>query len=180
MKTKKKKKLKKPFQVGDKILDFGQVYRIFKIKNKKGPRGKSQKSIFFRPYFKTPQNKSTICSIPIKNLKKAKIRRPISKRELQKLIRKLSRDPRDKKPIATAKAKEALNKNDPFKTAQVLKKLWLDKIDESTNFTRAKKDVFNLAIKRLVEEVAYVSNTSITKAQLMIKTSLKKLGKAET
>lgn len=179
VKNKKKDKPRASFKVGDKILDFGHVCRIFKVKNRKGPKGKRKKVIHFKNYFKTPQNKGATYSIPVECIKKTNIRKPISKEELKKLVGKLSKNPEAKSSISTAKAKNELNKNDAFKTVRVLKRLWLDKNDESTSFTKARKDLLDLAIRRSVEEVALVGNTSVSNAKKKIKESLRKLKKDE-
>ena len=62
----------KKYKVGDKIVNFGQVYRVFKI----------QKEImYYRPYFKRGENQDgIICSVPMKNIKLTQIRRPASKK----------------------------------------------------------------------------------------------------
>lgn len=173
MKNNKKAK-NRPFKVGDKIVDFGQVYRIFKIKKQKNKKGKEERVIVFRPYFKTRQNRTLVCSIPVKNIVKTNIRRPISKKELRKLLKELSKKADVKNPINTTRLREMLCLNEAHKTTQVLKALWLDKNDESTSFTKTRKDILNLAIKRLVEEVAFVNRISLGKARKQIKTALKR------
>lgn len=156
----------KRFKVGDKIIDFGQVYRIFKIK---------KKILFYRPYFKTKRNKGIVCSIPVKNVDKAKIRKPISKRQLKKIFNRLSEPQKINGPLQITKLREKLRFNDAFKTAQTLKTIWLDKNDESTNFTRPKKEVFDLTMKRLVEEVALVKKLSLATARKRINKALGKM-----
>jgi len=167
---------KKPFKVGDKTIDFGQVYRIFKIKKKKDVEDKEEKIIHFRPYFRTKQNKTSSCSIPVKNIGLTHIRRPISKRKLKELLKSLSKKPETKKPINTKKVRNTLNLNKAQKTAQVLKRIWLDKNDESTNFTKAKRDILDSLMKGLVEEVAFVFGISVAQARKKIKGRLKRLG----
>jgi RNA polymerase-interacting CarD/CdnL/TRCF family regulator len=162
------------FKVGDKIVDFSQVFRIFKTKRRKKPNGEKEKVIFFRPYFKTPKNQTLVCSIPVKNIKKTKIRRPISKKKLKELLKSLSQKSDIDIPINISRAKDMLNSNDPEKIAWVLKGLWLEKNDESTNFTKNREKVFKIAIKELVEEIAFVSGTSTRKAKKRIKKYLKK------
>ena len=167
-------KNKKQFKVGDKIIDFGQVCKIFKIKIEKRVKGKKEKVIFFRPYFKTRQNRTLVCSIPINNIEKAKIRRPISKKELRQLLKELSKKASIKNPINTTWPREILRLNEAHKTAQVLKTLWADRKDKSTSFTKSRKDIFKLAMKRLVEEVAFVGSVPLRKARKQIKAALEK------
>lgn len=162
------------FKVGDKIVDFGQVYRIFKVKKQKNAKGKEEKVIFFRPYFKTKQNRTLICSIPVNNIEKAHIRRPIAKKELKQSLKTLSKKANIKNQINTTQLREKLFLNDTGKTAQVLKTLWLDQKDESTSFTKSRKDISSLAMERLAEEVAFVGGVSIGKAREQIKAALEK------
>ena len=157
---------KKSFRVGDKIVDFGQVNRIFKIK---------EKIIFFRPYFKTKQNKTSTCSIPLKNIVKTNIRKPISKKELEQLLKSLSKKSDLKTPINITRVKGILNLNDPHETARILKSLWMEKNDESTNFTKTRESVFKIAANRLVEEVALVNGVTLGKAEKQIKAALLKI-----
>lgn len=175
----KKQAQDKPFKVGDKIVDFGQVHRIFKIKKKKGPKGEEEKVICYRYYYKISTNRGLSFSIPVKNLEKTNIRRPISKKRLREFLKELAKMPEKKKSTSTTKAKSDLTLNDPFKTARILKNFWLDKNDESTKFGKAKQDILGLAMKRLVEEVALVFGISVTKARKKIKRALRKGKKDE-
>lgn len=165
----------KAFEVGDKIVDFGQVHRIFKIKKKKGPKGKEKKVICYRHDYKTPFNQGLSYSIPMANIAKTNLRRPISKKELRRLLKKLAKKPRAKVTFSPIKATAALNLNNPDKTIRVLKSLWLEKNDETVNFNKTKQDIFELAMKRLVEEMAFVASTSLTKARKKIKKALSKM-----
>lgn len=161
----------KMFKVGDKIVRFGQVYKIFKIKSTEGKRGKV---IFFRHYFKSKQNKTLIYSIPVKNIDKTNIRRPVSKEELKLLVKKLSKKSDVKKPINLVQARGVLCLNDIYETAQILKSLWIEENDESANFSESKKDVFGLSKEQLVEEIAFVSGISLVMAREKIKRALKR------
>lgn len=165
-------KSKKQSKVGDALVDFGQVCKIFKIKKRKSIEGKEEKVIFFKPYYKTSINGGLTYSILRKNLKKTKIRKPISKKELKRLFKKLSKRESGKKFIKAIKVKEVLNLNDPKKIVLILKNLWLEKNDQSKNFTITKRGVFNLTTERLVEEVAFVGNMSLEKAREKIKKAL--------
>ncbi len=151
------------FKVGDKIVDFGQVYRVFKVK---------KETVFFKPYFKNRLNNGMVCSIPIDNFTKTKMRKPIKKKELKLLMKRLGKKARKDKLLETTRAKDLLNFNDPKKTVRVLRSLWREKADDSINFTKSKKDAFELAIKRFVEEVAFLSGVSVEKSREKIETAL--------
>lgn len=164
----------KIFKLGDKIVHFGKVFRIFKIKKQKGITGKKEKVIFFGPYFKNKENKSLAYSIPLKSIDKTKIRKPISKKELKNLLEKFLKKSEIETPVDLIQAREELKLNDLCKNVQTLKRLWREKNNELTNFTKSKQDVFRLSIKQLVEEVAFVSGLSPAKAKEKIKKALGK------
>jgi len=165
-------KRKKQSKVGDALVDFGQVCKIFKIKKRKSVEGKEEKVIFFKPHYKTAINETLTYSILKKNLKKTNIRKPISKKELRKLFKKLSKRGDGKKFVKAIKTKEVLNLNDPEKIVLILKNLWLEKNDQSKNFTITKQGVFNLTTERLVEEAAFVGDMSLEKARKKIRKAL--------
>jgi RNA polymerase-interacting CarD/CdnL/TRCF family regulator len=169
------KNTNKNLGTGDKIVDLGRVYRIFKVKKRRGAKGALEKVLHYRPYFKTDKNKDVVCTIPLKNIKLANIRKPISQRQLGKIFQMLSAKPNGKKAVKAVKLKSEINLNDPFKTARALKKLWLDKVDQSTSFTLAKKRVYKAAVRRLTEEVAFVGRSTPAKAKEKIFRRLEKL-----
>lgn len=163
---------KREYKVGDKIVNFGQVYRIFKIEDQgKGVNGR-ERIIHYRPYFKSKDNRTVVCSIPVSSLDKTSIRKPISKSEVKEIMQNLSVKLYRREHVETEEAKELINKNKPGVTMRVLKRLWKEKESEPEGFTKSKKDVLELAVKRLAEEVAYVSNISIEKANARINSAL--------
>lgn len=167
------------FEVGDKIIDHGQVYMISKIKEEKTLDGPKEKIICYEPYFKRRTDNALTCSIPIKNLSKTNIREPISKRQLKRVLSILSETADKEEEINITQMRETLRLNKPYKTTRVLKKLWVDKNNKSTSFSRTRKEVFSLAMKRLSEEVACVSNNSLKEARRKIINALEKGAKNE-
>ncbi len=163
------------FKVGDKIVDFGRVYRIFKIDN----TTENDTIIYFKPYFKSKKDGGMTCSIPAKSINKTNIRRPINKLRMNKILKNLSKktfanDINDINVLEITEAKEVLSINKAGKTAKILKRLWLEKQDESKNFTKSKETAFKHLIERLSEEIAYAGNTSIENAEAKIRSALKK------
>jgi len=152
-------------KVGDKIVEFGQVYRVFKI---------IDGVVYYKPYYANKENKSLVFSIPRQNLNQTKIRRPLEKGKIKKIIRGLSRKTEINGELDTEDAKESLKLNSARQTAQILKQLWYEKCNEDKNFTKSKKDVFELAINRFVEEVAFVSRTTVDGAKDKITKALNK------
>jgi RNA polymerase-interacting CarD/CdnL/TRCF family regulator len=161
-------------KVGDKIVHFGQIYRIFRAKRKKGIKEEQLRILKFRPYFKNKKNKSLVFSIPEKSLEKTNIRKPLSKKEINKLLKKLTVQFKSKDIPDAGKLREKLVLNDPAKLVRVLRQLWRDKKNEETNFTKSKENVFKLALKKLSQEVALVKNIKLDKAKEKIQKQLKK------
>lgn len=164
----------KIFKVGDKIINFNKVYRIFKIIKQKDKDKKEEIILSFRPYFQAKGERSLTFSIPVDSIDKTNIRKPMSKKELKQLLSELSKTPNIETPIDIIKTREQLSLNDPNIHVQILKCLWKEKKDGITNFTKIKSDVLGLAIKLLMEEVALVSGVSLKKAEKKIKTALKR------
>lgn len=154
------------FKIGDKIVDFGQVCRIFKIE---------KKTLFFKPYFKTRLARNLVCSIPVENINKANLRKPISKKELRALLARLGRhrQPKEESLINVGRLREQLNSNDIFQVATVLSILWVEKNDESSNFSRYKQEIYDSAMSRLVEETAFVAGCRPNQAKKKIDKALK-------
>lgn len=163
----------KNFAVGDKIINFNKVYIIFKIIKEK-IKDKKEQIISFKPFFKNEKKNSLTFSIPVNNIDKTNIRKPLSKKELKQLLNELSKTPDIETPIEIDKINDDLNSNDPNIHVQILKCLWREKNDETTNFTKTRSDVLGLTIKLLLEEVALVSGVSLEKAEEKIKTALKR------
>ncbi len=163
------------YKVGDKIVEFGQVFKIFKIKKQETLDGDRKRSIFYKPFFQDGKDPSLVHSIPLENIDKTRIRKPIDKERLRAIFKQLSQKPKEIKPIKTIKVKDKLNTNRPEKTVLILRRLWLEKSDENRNFSRSKKDAFRLSIKHLVEEVAFVLGISPSEAKERIKKALIKM-----
>lgn len=160
------------YKVGDKIVEFGQVYRIFKIENQKNSEGKLEKIVYFNPQYKTNQNNTLVCSIPALNIEKTGIRKPMSKDRLEKLMRSLRSKKSIEKFSDINKAKILLKSNDPADTVRLLKTLWREKNKVNENFSKSKKDIFKLAMENLVQEVALVEGVSLEKAREEINLTL--------
>ena len=73
------------YRVGDKVVCGGFMYKIFKIDS-------SDDVIFFRPYFKSNKNSSTIRKIPRESLSQTTIREPISRKEIKDVVTFLKRN----------------------------------------------------------------------------------------
>ncbi|MBL7159595.1 hypothetical protein ISS85_03900 [Candidatus Microgenomates bacterium] len=160
------------FKLGDKIIDAGLAYRIFEIKQGTNLNGNEESFIFYEPYFESEYANGITCSIPIRNIEKTCIRKPISKKGLEMMLESLSELPNGESQVNTTVFRESLRFNDAQKTAEILKLLWMDKADELTNFSRQKQDVFHQVMKRLTEEIALVAEISLVEAQEKIEEAL--------
>ncbi len=163
----------KNFSVGDKIIKFNKVYIIFKI-IKQQIKDKTEKIISCKPFFKTERKNSLTLSIPVENLDKTNIRKPISKKELKRLLTELSKTSDREIPIDLEKINKELNLKDPNIHIEVLKCLWKEKNDETISFTKTRSNMLGSTIKLLLEEVALVSGISLKEAEQKIKKALKK------
>lgn len=161
------------FKVGDKIINFNKAYIIFKI-TKQLDKNNKEKIMSFRPYFPAKEKRFLTFSIPLNNINKTSIRKPISKKELNELLSELAKTPVVKTPIDISKIRDELNLNNLKTRVQIIKRLWREKNDKTANFTKSKQDVLDLAIKLLLEEVALVRNISLEKADKKIKMALKR------
>lgn len=116
----------KTYKVGDKLVERGKVYRIFKVEKKK-TNGEIERVIHYCPYYKNSMNKTLICSIPESSLINSSIREPVSKKEIKELILNLSKKTRKASDLNTDQAKATLNLNDIHKTANILRRYWREK-----------------------------------------------------
>jgi RNA polymerase-interacting CarD/CdnL/TRCF family regulator len=160
---------RKVFKVGNKIIEKGRVYKVYKIENEK-IGDKVERIIHFRPYFKNSIDGTLVCSIPECNIDHITIRKPVSKNEVGEMLEYLSRRSRKNKIIDVIKAKPVLNLNDMRKTAKIIKRCWWEKKD--SGLTKTKKDILEVGIERIVEEVALVTGVSIKTAREKITIAL--------
>ena len=156
----------KTYKVGDKVICGGYLYRIFKV-------DPEEAVIFFRPYFKENKNSSTVRKIPVQNLSKTNMREPMTKEQAEEILT-LLRDTKITNSFEDLnEAKEILVQNNLIGTVRVIKWLWIDKQDEEKSFTLSKKRVWDMASERLIEEIAYVHDVTLTEAEEMILHHLK-------
>ncbi|QQS38751.1 hypothetical protein IPM62_05190 [Candidatus Woesebacteria bacterium] len=164
----------KHYKVGDKLVEFGQVFRIFKIENKTDSEGQPIRILHFRPYYKSPENKGMICSIPENSIGQTNIREPMSRDDAKMIMKKLSEALDDQIATDIDTVKQALGENDPHTTVRILRSLWMEKVTSET-FSKSKKDMFELSTSRLVEELALVIDITPEKTDSKIRAALEKL-----
>lgn len=156
----------KTYRVGDKVVCGGYLYRIFKVDS-------NDSVIFFRPYFRSNKNTTTVRKIPVVNLDKTNIREPMSKKQAVEILSLLKENKIENGFADLNEAKDLLLRNDLYGTVKVLRWLWQDKQDEDKSFTLSKKRVYDMAIERLMEEIAYVHGITLEEAEEKIHKHLK-------
>lgn len=166
---------KRQFKVGDKVVDFGQVYMIYKIKKDKNLEGKKEDCIYYKPYFKSEKNQSLVCSIPKSSVEEANLRKPAPRKKISKVLKLLGQGLNGETTINITKASTYLKESDPVETARLLKLLWLEKQDEEKKLSTRKRTMYQDAMRYLVEEIAVVQNISLKKAREKISRRLKKI-----
>jgi len=166
-------KKKKKFRVGEKIIDLGQVFRIFKIEKKKDSNGKPEKIVFFKPYYQTEKTQSMVCSIPMENINQTNIRKPIKKREFETLIEKLKKRKNTNGFYDLNKAKSLLKSNNPSDVISLLQSLNTEKKEKKENFSKSREDILRKTINLLIQEFALVSKITLEKAREKIDSALK-------
>lgn len=164
---------KAKYKVGDRIVEAGRVFRIFKVRYDKNGENEEKKVIYFKPQFKKNTN-ALECSIPVESALDAGIRKPSTKTEFKDLLKMLTKRGRKNGKINTAGLKDKLNKNRAKTTAYVLRKLWLDKNNENTSFSPTKKRIYKKALRNLSEELAWLEKTTVKRARDKIKKKLEK------
>lgn len=165
-------KKQEKFKVGDKIIELGQVFRVFKISKIKNGDGNLETVMFFKSHYASKYISKLICSIPLKNIEENDIRKPISLREFKSLLGMLKKKRRLQDSVDLDNLKELLKLNSPADTIEVLCNLCEERKMKPESFTKSKKDVYGLAITRLIQEFALVSQISLEKAEEKINLAL--------
>jgi RNA polymerase-interacting CarD/CdnL/TRCF family regulator len=156
------------YSVGDALVNFGQIYLIFKVTEDEDPK------IYFKPFYENNTNRGIVRTIPQSNLVKTCNRKPLSQEKLKRLLDYLSKTDHEILPIEDLiREKEKLNKNDAFVTARILKKLWFEKQTEAENFKYNKIHLMKTAIKRLAQELAYIQEQTLEETEKQLEETLK-------
>jgi len=142
-------------KIGDKIIDFGRVYRVFKISKQQDPQGE-ERLIHFRPLYRKNNNQDLVCTIPERNLPQTTIRRPLSKKVIREGLDKFSLFSVPSGLINFDQTKRVTSMNDFFAMVDLAKDLYYSRKGENKEFTVSQKRVFNSLVGRVSEEAAFV------------------------
>ena len=148
-------KKKRIYNVGDKIVDYGQIFSIFEIK---------EHVIYFKPYFENVQTQAFVCSIPIKNIRKTQIRRPVTKEKLKECVQILKDKILEEEFKDINQAKELLGTNKLSDIAKFMVYMYKE-MHASETVSHSKKEIFEKASERFAHELAIITNASVKKAK---------------
>lgn len=159
------------FKVGDKLVENGRVYEIFKIEDKEIDNNMTT-IIFFRPVF--DEGTGLMGSIPIDNISDGEYRTPSTTAEVNNVLKILSKSNDDELRIDTDEMDTKLKTNLIVEIAEVANLLWIDKNNEDTSFSPTKRRLFKKALRAVMEEYAIAKDTSLDKAEKTIRSYLKR------
>jgi RNA polymerase-interacting CarD/CdnL/TRCF family regulator len=157
--------------VGDCIVDGGKIFEIFK-KKEETENGQTISMIYFKPVY--DDGSGLICSIPLHNLNDSLVRKAASVQEIKQSLKILTDDIEFEEEIDTTVLEGELNGNRVELSAKVANILWKNKGVPDKNFSSTKKRILKKAIHNLIEEYAFVMNTSLEKAENKILSHLSK------
>ncbi len=156
---------KNTYKVGDKIIDHGQVFSIFKICRQKNSEGELERVVYFRPYYRGAKNSGVVCSIPLENIEKTEIRKPLTLKEFELLLVKLKKGKILTEYSDISATKELLKENKPTSDVILIRTLWKEKKDKSEDFSKNKRDILDLVVDRFAQEYSIVKGLSLEKAK---------------
>lgn len=166
-------KLNINYKRGDKIVENGRVYFIFKTEQIRS-EGKSESVVHYRPFFVNSTNRSILGSIPEKNIETSNIRRPASKGDIGKILQYLSeKTDQDLTTDDLAVLNDMLKLNSSYEYARVLKKCLSKLKSAGEKFSLDKKGIIYQTVGLMLEEIALVMNISLDKAHEEITTAAK-------
>lgn len=154
----------KKLKIGDVIIRFGQVYKVFKIENA---------TLYYQKFFEGLKQAASILSIPQAAIEKTKIRLPIEKKELDALLGEELQNLKVDLTISLNAIKSILNTDEPKEVMRVLKMLTLMR-DENGKLPFSKREIYDTLLKRFSSEVAFVYQVDEKEAKRLIEEALAK------
>lgn len=151
-------------KIGSKIIEGGTAYEVFKIKKTKN-NGETQSIVFYKPCFENSNSSDIVCSIPEHNITPPDMRKPVSKKEMEEVFIFLSKKTRGSTEVDIMKSKDVFRLNDIFKTAEVLKDVFKEKMIKGEEFSKSKRDLMDASVAKMVEEIALVYRVSLEGAK---------------
>jgi len=155
------------FKVGDKLVEPGSIYMIFKIKKVRNDAGVLERTIFFKPFFEENNQTQLVCSFPEKNITETDLRKVKSKKVLHECLLDLKKLAKFIIPTNVDDLKIGLNLNSLEETFKVLKLLIQEKKFSET-FPKIKRDLMATAIESIAQEFAIINNVSLNSARVKV------------
>ncbi|MBU1084820.1 MAG: hypothetical protein ABIJ43_00290 [Candidatus Beckwithbacteria bacterium] len=149
--------------VGDLVVRYGKVLKVFKIK---------KDTIEFQPFFAFQAVNGLSFTLKLKNAYDGHIRQLVSKSKIKKLLSLIIKKPSAKINPPVYNTKTALNKNQLEETLWIIKILWLEKQKKANTLLGGKLVVFRKAMLQATNEIAAVNKTSPNQAELLIQSGL--------
>ena len=130
---------------------FSKVYKVTKVQPE-------EDRIYYQPHFATNAS-GLICSIPVSNINKSSIRRPLKKKDFSQFFNDLLEElKKEETEINIKEIKAAIHSTDLNKKSELIARLWSIKQDEELKFTPSQKSYLESLINSLKEELAYLLN----------------------
>lgn len=127
--------------------------------------------IYFKPYYKSEMSE-IICSIPADNISKTLIRKPVTKDRLKQCITMLKKKELKEEYKDINAAKELLSTNKLTDIAKFIVYMWKE-IDSADSVSKSKKDAYEKAKERFIQEWALVTKSPIDKTRDKLGATLK-------
>jgi RNA polymerase-interacting CarD/CdnL/TRCF family regulator len=158
-------------KVNDVIIRFGQVYKVFKVEEKDG-----KDMVFYKKIFNNSKRAISIFSIPQSSVEKTKMRKALTKKEMDSLLGKELKEMEVDLEASLNTLKTVLHTDDPTEVVKTLKLITILK-HKADKLPFSKKEVYGSLLKRLGSEVAYVYDTDQDEAKEIIEKALIKITK---
>lgn len=153
------------FKVGELLVRFGKILQVAEVKID---------YLVLRPFFNSKSCNNLTYSIPNQNLKNGRLRRLVTKKQLESLMKNIIKKTSPTKEINVTESKVALTSNDFADSLELIKNLWLEKQTNAGFLPGGRLSLYQQALNQVSEEIAAVKGTLPDEAKLLILTSLKK------
>lgn len=152
-------------KVGDVLVKFGKLYKIFKIKQQQDEEA-TQDIAYYKPVFVKSKREEMICSIPLSNISGAMLRRPIEKSKFEVFLNNLV----EKKDMIEEKLQiktmgDLVHSEDLEQKSKIIAHLWMKKQDPEVKVSTSEFNFLNELIESVAEELAFAYDLDPKSAQ---------------
>lgn len=150
-------------EVGDTIINFGQVHDVFEI---------TEEVIYYKPHFESESSGGLKCSIPLKSLSESNIRKSLSCEDCKKYCKDL------KKVININIYPDANEMTTLYKTnlpenlVRVIALLNQERKEKEHGLSTSKKMIFDKAVASFIQEFAFATDMTLEEAESSILNAL--------